>query len=75
VPARGGRPRPEPASIRYVAELVGDNYSERAIRLIALVMSCCDPFAIALTAGSVRTMETRLNDVRHLLDRASVEGE
>jgi hypothetical protein len=66
------------APICYVAELVGDTYSKRAILwLIALMVPCCDPLAIALTAaGSADCgMETRLNDVRHLLDRASVEGE
>jgi hypothetical protein len=40
--------------IRYVAELIntgGDD--ERAIRwLIALMVSCCDPLAIALTAAA-----------------------
>jgi hypothetical protein len=40
--------------IRYVAELVGaDTDSERAIRwLIALMVMCCDPLAIALTAAA-----------------------
>jgi hypothetical protein len=44
----------EAASIRYVAELVGaDTESERAIRwLITLMVLCCDPFAIALTAAA-----------------------
>jgi len=42
------------APIRYVAELVGANTdSERAIRwLIALIVLCCDPLAIALTAAA-----------------------
>ena len=42
----------EAAPIRYVAEFVGvDTDSERAIRwLIALMVLCCDPLAIALTA-------------------------
>jgi hypothetical protein len=42
------------APIRYVAELVGaDTDSERAIRwLIALMVLCCDPLAIALTAAA-----------------------
>jgi len=44
----------EAASIRYVAELIGaDADSERAIRwLIALMVLCCDPLAIALTAAA-----------------------
>jgi hypothetical protein len=43
----------ETAPIRYVAELLGvDTNSERAIRwLIALMVFCRDPLAIALTAG------------------------
>jgi len=46
----GSRPRRH----RYVAELVGaDADSERAIRwLIALMVLCCDPLAIALTAAA-----------------------
>jgi hypothetical protein len=48
----------EAAPIRYVAELVGaDTDSERAIRwLIALIVLCCDPLAIALTAAASATM-------------------
>ena len=44
----------EAAPIRYVAELLGtDTDSERAIRLlIALMVLCCDPLAIALTAAA-----------------------
>jgi hypothetical protein len=44
----------ETALIRYVAELVGaDTDSERAIRwLIALMVSCSDPLAIAPTAAT-----------------------
>jgi hypothetical protein len=44
----------EAAPIRYVAELVGaDTDSERAIRwLIALMVLCCDPLAIAITAAA-----------------------
>jgi hypothetical protein len=40
--------------IRCVAELIGaDTDSERAIRwLIALMVVCCDPLAIALTAAA-----------------------
>jgi hypothetical protein len=52
VAARGRQIESEAAPIRYVAELVGtDTDSERAIRwLIALMVLCCDPLAIALTA-------------------------
>ena len=48
--ASGRKRRP----IRYVAELLGaDTDSERAIRwLIALIVLCCDPLAIALTAAA-----------------------
>jgi hypothetical protein len=44
----------EAAPIRYVAELIGASRdSERAIRwLIALMVLCCDPLAIALTAAA-----------------------
>jgi NAD(P)-dependent dehydrogenase (short-subunit alcohol dehydrogenase family) len=44
----------EAAPIRYVAELIGaDTDSEEAIRwLIALMVLCCDPLAIALTAST-----------------------
>jgi hypothetical protein len=48
----------EAAPIRYVAERVGDNVdSEQAIRwLIALMVLCSDPLAMALTAAvSART--------------------
>jgi hypothetical protein len=43
-----------PVPIRYVAEFIGaDTDSERAIRwLIALMVLCCDPLAIALTAAA-----------------------
>jgi hypothetical protein len=52
VAAQGRRIETEATPIRYVAELVGaDTDSERAIRwLIALMVICCDPLAIALTA-------------------------
>src|SRR5712664_1723726 len=52
--AKGHQVEVEAAPIRYVAELVGDNAdSERAIRwLIALMVLCCDPLAIALTAAA-----------------------
>ena len=51
--AKGRQIETEAAPIRYVAELVGvDTDSERAIRwLIALMVLCCDPLAIALTAA------------------------
>jgi hypothetical protein len=54
VAARGRQAETEAAPIRYVAELVGANTdSERAIRwLIALMVLCCDPLAIALTAAA-----------------------
>jgi hypothetical protein len=60
-PAPAGRGRQietEAAPIRYVAELVGaDTNSERAIRwLIALMVLCCDPLAIALTAAASATV-------------------
>jgi hypothetical protein len=44
----------EAAPIRYVAELIGeDTDSERAIRWLILIMViCCDPLAIALTAAA-----------------------
>jgi hypothetical protein len=44
----------EAAPIRYVAELVGaDTDSEQAIRwLILMMVMCCDPLAIALTAAA-----------------------
>jgi hypothetical protein len=54
VAARGRQIETEAAPIRYVAELLGaDTDSERAIRwLIALMVLCCDPLAIALTAAA-----------------------
>jgi hypothetical protein len=54
VAAKGRQAEAEAAPIRYVAELVGaDTDSERAIRwLIALMVLCCDPLAIALTAAA-----------------------
>jgi hypothetical protein len=49
VAAAGWQIETEAAPIRYVAELI----SERAIRwLIALMVLCCDPLAIALTAAA-----------------------
>jgi hypothetical protein len=52
--AKGRQIETEAAPIRYVAELLGaDTDSERAIRwLIALMVLCCDPLAIALTAAA-----------------------
>jgi len=54
VAARGRQIETEAAPIRYVAELLGvDTDSEKAIRwLIALMVMCCDPLAIALTAAA-----------------------
>jgi hypothetical protein len=54
VAARAHQAETEAAPIRYVAELIGANTdSERAIRwLIALMVLCCDPLAIALTAAA-----------------------
>jgi hypothetical protein len=54
VAARSRQAETEAAPIRYVAELVGTaTDSERAIRwLIALMVLCCDPLAIALTAAA-----------------------
>lgn len=52
--ARGRQIETEAAPIRYVAELLGsDTDSERAIRLlIALMVLCCDPLPITLTAAA-----------------------
>ncbi len=52
--ARARQMETESTPIRYVAELVGaDADSERAIRwLILLMVLCCDPLAIALTAAA-----------------------
>ena len=54
VAAEGRQLETEAAPIRYVAELLGtDTDSEKAIRwLIALMVLCCDPHAIALTAAA-----------------------
>jgi len=54
VSAKGRQIETDAAPIRYVAELIGaDADSERAIRwLIALIVLCCDPLAIALTAAA-----------------------
>jgi hypothetical protein len=53
VAARGRQAETEAAPIRYVAELIGaDTDAERPIRcLIALIVLCCDPLAITLTAA------------------------
>ncbi len=52
--AKGRQIETEAAPMRYVAEFVGaDADTERAIRwLIALMVMCCDPLAIALTAAA-----------------------
>jgi len=43
----------EAAPIRYVAAVFGVTDSETAIRwLIALMVLCCDPLAVALTAAA-----------------------
>jgi hypothetical protein len=54
VAAKGRQAETEAARIRYVAELVsGDTDSEHVLRwLIVLMVFCCDPFAIALTAAA-----------------------
>jgi hypothetical protein len=54
VAAQGRKIETEAAPIKYVAELLGvDSHSERAIRLlIALMVLCCNPLAIALTAAA-----------------------
>ena len=52
--AKGRQIETEAAPIRYVAELIGANAdSERAIRwLILMMVLCCDPLAITLTAAA-----------------------
>ena len=52
--AKGRAVESEAAPIRYVAELIGtDTDSDRVIRwLILMMVLCCDPLAIALTAGA-----------------------
>jgi hypothetical protein len=52
--AKGRQIETEAAPIRHVAELIGATADgERAIRwLIALMVACCDPLAIALTAAA-----------------------
>jgi hypothetical protein len=52
--AKGKQIETEAAPIRYVAELIGaDTDGERAIRwLILMMVLCCDPLAIALTAAA-----------------------
>jgi hypothetical protein len=54
VAAKARQAETEAMPIRYVAELIGaDTDSERAIQwLIALMVLCCDPLAIALTAAA-----------------------
>jgi hypothetical protein len=52
--AKGRQIETEAAPIRYVAELLGaDADGERAIRwLILMMVLCCDPLAIVLTAAA-----------------------
>lgn len=52
--SQGRKIETEATPIRYVAELLGINTDpEKAIRwLIALMVLCCDPLAIALTAAA-----------------------
>ena len=53
VAASGRQAEMEAAPIRYVAAIFGVTDSETAIRwLIALMVLCCDPLAIALTAAA-----------------------
>jgi hypothetical protein len=54
VVAKGRQIETEAAPIRYAAELVGVGHDdERAIRwLILMMVLCCDPLAIALTAAA-----------------------
>jgi hypothetical protein len=61
VAAKGKQIETEALPIRYVAELIGaDTDSEKAIRwLIALMVLCCDPLAIALTAAASARRETK----------------
>jgi hypothetical protein len=65
VAAKGRQIETEAAPIRYVAELLGvDTDSERAIRwLIALMVLCCDPLAIALTAAGPRSADGKLGAI------------
>jgi hypothetical protein len=58
--AKGRQMETESAPIRYIAELVGaDADSERTIRwLIALMVLCFDPLAIALTAAASARRQT-----------------
>ena len=54
VTAKGRQIETEATPIKYVAELLGaDTDSERAIRRpLLVVVPCCDPLAIALTAAA-----------------------
>jgi hypothetical protein len=63
VAAKGRQMETEAAPIRYVAELVGAGQDDvRAIRwLIALMVLCCDPLAIALTAAASASTSPALN--------------
>jgi hypothetical protein len=54
VAAKRRQAETEAAPIRYVAAIFGVADQEMAIRwLIALIVLCCDPLAVALTAGSL----------------------
>ena len=67
----------EGAPVRSAVELVStDQPADDPVPPRARVL-CCDPLTIALTAAASAGpgIESQLNDVRHLLDRASVEGE
>ncbi len=54
VATKGRQAETEAALIVYVAEMLGiGTNSEKAIRwLIALMVLCCDPLAVALTAAA-----------------------
>jgi hypothetical protein len=53
VATKGRQIETEAAPIRYVAAVFGVADQETAIRwLIALMVLCCDPLAIALTAAA-----------------------
>jgi len=53
VAAKGRQTETEAAPIRYVAAAFGVADQETAVRwLIALMVLCCDPLAIALTAAA-----------------------
>jgi len=77
VAAKGRQIETDAAPIRYVAELLGtDTDSEKAIRwLIALMVLCCDPLAIALTAAaSARRRRLRPHLVRSTFDSCRADA-